>query len=423
MRFHFPLAAILIASAIASTHIYAEDQVPGAPVAEPVAGAMHVEAAWLTAPKMADAPEFTAEGVRAVYFDGIAFKGKPTTVFAWIGLPKVDPASAGKKVPAMVLVHGGDGTAFDAWVRLWTSHGYAAIAMDNCGQVPRGTSGHWERNPQGGPAGWGGFATVNDPPEDQWTYQAVADVVLANSLIRSLPEVDADRIGITGISWGGYLACIVAGLDDRFKFAVPVYGCGYLGDDSVWLPKFAKLGTKSAAEWLARWDPSHYLPNAKMPMLWVDGTNDFAYPLDSLQKSYLLATGPRTLCTRVRMVHGHEQGWSPPEIRAFADDILKGETPLAKVTAQGRDGQDIWARYESKSPIVKAELIYTKDVGVWQKRKWNTSAATIDTAAQAVHATLPEGTRVYFLNLIDERGLIVSTQHEELPAAGGAKSE
>ena len=41
---------------------------------------------------------------------------------------------------AMVLVHGGGGTAFDAWVRAWVKAGYAAIAMDTCGALPRNTA-------------------------------------------------------------------------------------------------------------------------------------------------------------------------------------------------------------------------------------------------------------------------------------------
>ena len=57
-----------------------------------------------------------------------------------------------------------------------------------------------------------------------------------------LPGVDPDRIGVTGISWGGYLTCIVAGVDPRFRFAAPVYGCGFLGDNSAWLPEFQKMG-------------------------------------------------------------------------------------------------------------------------------------------------------------------------------------
>jgi len=68
--------------------------------------------------------------------------------------------------------------------------------------------------------------------KDQWTYHAVADVLLAHSLVRSFPEVDAECTGVTGISWGGYLTCIVAGLDTRFKCAAPLYGCGFLHENS-----------------------------------------------------------------------------------------------------------------------------------------------------------------------------------------------
>ena len=55
----------------------------------------------------------------------------------------------------------------------------------------------------------------------------MADVIRGVSLLASLPDVDSKRLGITGISWGGYLTCIVASLDDRLRVAVPVYGCGF----------------------------------------------------------------------------------------------------------------------------------------------------------------------------------------------------
>src|SRR6476620_2585105 len=69
-------------------------------------------------------------GVRALYFESVSWKGKPTRVFAYYGAP------AGKKLPAMVLIHGGGGTAFAEWVRMWNKRGYAAIAMDTCGNLP-----------------------------------------------------------------------------------------------------------------------------------------------------------------------------------------------------------------------------------------------------------------------------------------------
>ena len=69
--------------------------------------------------------------------------------------------------------------------------------------------------------------------------------------------------------------------------------CGFLGEDSYWVPELARMKPEDAHKWLALWDPSVYLPRVKMPMLWVDGTNDPFYPMESLRKSYLLPKGPQ----------------------------------------------------------------------------------------------------------------------------------
>lgn len=360
------------------------------------------------APKIYPAPEFQEAGVEALFYDALPWKGQPTRAFACLGMPKHKP---GKKVPAMVLVHGGGGTAFADWVRLWNKRGYAAIAMDTCGSIPGGAHGARPRSEFPGPPGWGGFDQIEQPIEDQWTYHAVADVILAHSLLRSQPDVDANRIGLTGISWGGYLTCIVAGVDNRFRFAAPVYGCGFLGDDSTW--KGTLDGMKERGQmWLKLWEPSLYLPNAKMPFLWVDGTNDFAYPLDSVQKSYRLPSGQRTLTTILRMAHGHGgPGENPEEIHAFADSILKGGAPLARFVKSGNDGKNAWAEFESKTAIVKAELLFTKAGGAWKDRLWETMPAQIE--AFKVTAAVPPGATAWFINVIDERGLIVSSEMEQ----------
>ena len=99
-----------------------------------------------------------SDAARAIFFTGPPFRGKATRVFAWLGVPE---AKAGEKVPGMVLVHGGGGTAFDEWVRLWVKRGYAAIALDTCGQIPVGRYGHWVQDPEGGPPGWGGFDQID----------------------------------------------------------------------------------------------------------------------------------------------------------------------------------------------------------------------------------------------------------------------
>ena len=395
---YFVVRMVIIASFLVSAHAAERGAIPWDVKALSVA------------PRIYDDPQHSTDEVKAIFYEGLPWKGHPTRVFAYYGLPKME---GNRRVPAMVLVHGGGGSAYLPWVRLWVERGYAAIAMDTCGAI----GGEWNakvhpRHEYGGPPGWGGFDQIDEPIEDQWTYHAVADVILANSLLRSLPQVDPNRIGVTGISWGGYLVCIVAGVDHRFKFVAPVYGCGFLGDNSVWLPDFQKMGLEKARKWLRVWDPSVYLRRARMPMLWVDGSNDFAYPMDSLQKSYRLPRAPRIVCTRLRMPHAHMPGANPKEISVMADSLFRKGVPLARIARSGREGLNVWAVFKNKAPIAKAELNYTTDTGPWQNRKWETIPAVLNAKAGKVSARLPKETAVYYLNLVDNRDLVVSTEHE-----------
>jgi dienelactone hydrolase len=364
------------------------------------------------APKVVEDPQHSANDVKACFYVGLPWKGKPTRVFAYYGLPKL---KGKEKIPAMVLVHGGGGSAFSRWVQLWVSRGYAAIAMDTCGCISGGGHNNHKRHAYGGPPGWGGFDQLDLPVEDQWPYHAVADAILAHSLIRSFPEVDPERIGLTGVSWGGVLACITAGVDQRFKFVAPVYGCGFLGDDSVtcFMTDFQKLGPDKTAKWLGLWDPAVYLPYVRMPILWVSGSND-SFPMDSLRKSYRLPMAPRTLCVRVGMAHGHGPGETPEEIYALAESLFRNGAPLVRITRSGRKGLNAWAFFKAKTPIRKAELNYTTDSGPWQDRKWKTIPAVFDVKAGRMSAVLPKNTKVYYFNLVDNRNLVVSSEHEEI---------
>jgi|694.fasta_scaffold06664_8 poly(3-hydroxybutyrate) depolymerase len=371
----------------------------------------------LQAPPKWEQTELAAEqGVKSIFFEGPTYHGKPTRVFAYYGEP-TRPQQSREKLPAMVLIHGGGGTAFARWVKVWNDRGYAAIAMDLCGCLPIGTYGNWKRDEQGGPPGWdASFDQLDENPTDQWTYHAISNAILAHSLIRSFPEVDADRIGVTGISWGGYLTSIVAGVDDRFRFASPVYGCGYLGDNSAWLPRFEKLGPAKSKLWLSQWDPANYLPQATIPILWVNGTNDFAYPMDSWQKSYRLAASvPTTLCLRIRMPHGHgPAGENPEEIRVFADALLNRGKPLPKIKSSQLLGDKIVVEYEAEVGIKKAELAYTEQSGAWQQREWKSMDVPIDLVTRTVACQVPAQATVVYINLFDDRDCVVSSPHIEM---------
>ena len=283
--------------------------------------------------------------VKAVWIAGPPYKGKPTRAFAYYAIP---PGKA--KAPGMVLIHGGGGTAFAEWVRMWNREGFAAIAIDTVGTIPdKAAADPWnpirKRHAFSGPAGWGDFENIDAPVTDQWSYHAVAVSILAHSFLRAQPGVDPKRIGVTGISWGGYLTSIVASLDPRFRFGIPIYGCGFLNEDSAWLKEFAQLGAARTAAWVRLWDPSSYLSLGRRPMFWINGTNDFAYVMPSWQKSYRLPRGELLLSLRIRMKHGHADGAKPAEIFAYAKAKLLGGPPLVAIQKQGASREEAWAIY------------------------------------------------------------------------------
>jgi hypothetical protein len=246
-----------------------------------------------------------------------------------------------------------------------------------------------------------------------WSYHAVAAVIRGHSLLASLPEVNRTRIGITGISWGGYLTCIVAGIDDRLKVAVPVYGCGFLGDNSAWRDtSLARLSPEARERWLRLFDPSQYLGGVRCPILFLNGTCDFAYPLDSYQKSYrLVPTTFRHVNVVTNLPHGHI--WTFGEVDQFVDSVLRDGAPLPRLrTLAVRDGIAT-AKIESRMSLKKAELHYTADGGPWQKRRWETTPATLK--GNLIEVQLPpQRPLVCYLSVTDDRGLRVSTEHEEL---------
>ncbi|MBN2376799.1 MAG: alpha/beta fold hydrolase [Sedimentisphaerales bacterium] len=361
---------------------------------------------------LSEVPEYEwsdrESSVCSFYYEGENYKDKPTRVFAYYASPATLNAKSteGETYPAVVLVHGGGGTAFKEWVELWARRGYAAIAMDLAGCGP-----DLKRLLDGGPGQSDEvkFGGIEEPIEDQWTYHAVANVILAHSLIRSFTEVDANRTAVTGISWGGYLTCIVSGLDNRFKAAVPVYGCGFLHENSAWLSWFAKMSPQQKEKWVELWDPSRYIGSARMPVFFINGSSDFAYPLDSYAKTYGLVKGKRNLRVTVEMPHGHQQGWAPKEIGLFVDQYLKDGVPLPTVLSPKKTDGEFRATVESQAKLTSAQLHYTTGTEPINKLTWNTMAARID-GRQIIAPLPPEEATIWFFTVSDDRGAIVSSE-------------
>ena len=149
------------------------------------------------------------------------------------------------------------------------------------------------------------------------------------------------------------------------------------------------MGPERTRRWAGLFDPSRYLPGVTCPILFVNGTNDFAYPMGSYQR--VLSTGDES--ARRPLHHGKDAprargGWEPKEIGLFVDSVLKGDPPLPRLAVPVLSDRTISSVATARGPLHGARLHYTADRGPWQKRNWTTADARLD--GKRLAAELPE---------------------------------
>jgi dipeptidyl aminopeptidase/acylaminoacyl peptidase len=140
---------------------------------------------------------------------------------AWLVRPAEAPD--GERLPVLLSIHGGPMAQYgNSWFdefQLWTSAGYAVVYCN-----PHGSTGRteaWARaiRPPEAPdvpgTGWGGI--------DAEDVLAVLDAALARE-----PALDAERVGVLGGSYGGYLTSWLVGHTDRFAAACSERACNNL---------------------------------------------------------------------------------------------------------------------------------------------------------------------------------------------------
>ncbi len=162
----------------------------------------------------------------------------------WLTRPPVVVAGPGGRAPLIVAIHGGPhysvGLRFSFETHRLAALGYAVLNTD-----PRGSLGYGEAF---------GRAIVGD-----WGGVDLADVLALTEAATVAPGVDADRLAITGVSYGGYLTLWAISQDDRFRAAISENGISDL---------FAAFGTSEDAGlwWLAEMAHAPW----EQPMAWID---------------------------------------------------------------------------------------------------------------------------------------------------------
>ncbi|WP_426176765.1 alpha/beta fold hydrolase [Massilia sp. TWR1-2-2] len=202
-----------------------------------------------------------AEVVRFTSFDG-------TVVPSIYYRPK--NASPANKVPALVWVHGGPGgqttRGYSAQIQYLVNHGYAVLGINN-----RGSSGYGKT-----------FFTADDRKHGR---EPLWDCVEAKTFLASLGNIDPQRIGIVGGSYGGYMVLsAMAFRPEAFKVGIDIFGVSNWIRTLESIPAYWETQRKALYDeigdpvadraMLMATSPLFHAKEIRRPLMVIQGAND-----------------------------------------------------------------------------------------------------------------------------------------------------
>jgi dienelactone hydrolase len=287
------LSLTLVALSLAACGSAPQPTAPGAPVptdscaARPDLGGVATEAERGQFTYDVDAPldlqatvESTSNGVQvsAISFRSPAGGSATGMLF--------DPVTRSSLRPGLVLMHGMPGTArgMTAMGQSLAQRGAVVIAIDA---------------PFARRAGEPVQFTAQDRAEQ---IQLIKDLQRAVDVLRTRPNVDDQRIGYLGVSYGAAMGALFVGIEERLDAAVLVVGDGglvshHIGpEDATYM---ASLPCATRTAWFLEMGPiepirsiAHASPT---PLLLQNGRLDSLVPMADAQALHAAAPEPKTL--------------------------------------------------------------------------------------------------------------------------------
>ncbi|MBU1616606.1 MAG: acetylxylan esterase [Candidatus Margulisbacteria bacterium] len=240
---------------------------------------------------------YIQDGVKVseVYYPSRPYKGKTAIIFGYYCVPLY----VKEKQPAILISHGGGGSASLQTGLRWARYGYANLVID----LP-GKGKQREASRSTGPdMDVENLLYTGKDLENNYLIHSVAAIRNGISFLAGQPEVDPERIGMIGLSWGGVNALLTNGQEPKLKAVVNVFGAGFIPEGCTWMDQFTKKSPEEMGRWHKYIDPSRFLATQNAPILFITGTNDHCYYLPTFQKSYLKINGEKQLCLVPNLRH------------------------------------------------------------------------------------------------------------------------
>ncbi|WP_339251394.1 S9 family peptidase [Sporosarcina sp. FSL W8-0480] len=216
--------------------------------------------------------------VKLVQPEAITFKGpKDWDVHGWLMKPST--FEEGEKYPLIVNIHGGPhamyGNTFFHEMQLFAASGYGVLYIN-----PRGSHGYSQEFVDAVRGDYGGG--------DYEDIMAAVDSALSDN-----EWIDADRLGVTGGSYGGFMTNWIVGHTNRFKAAVTQRSiCNWISffgvsDIGYYFSEWQIAADMKDVETLWKHSPLKYAENVETPLLILHSERDFRCPIEQAEQLYI----------------------------------------------------------------------------------------------------------------------------------------
>ncbi|HEY8227668.1 MAG TPA: S9 family peptidase [Pyrinomonadaceae bacterium] len=184
-----------------------------------------------------------------------------------------------RKYPLILSIHGGPhgmfGWSFNPTFQVYAARGYAVLYLN-----PRGSSGYGQKFSDG---------TINE-----WGGGDYRDLMLGvDEVLRRNSWIDANRLGVTGGSYGGFMTNWVITQTPRFRAAVSVASVSNLiSFYSTSLYQDLIHAEFNGYPWdnyelLWQWSPLRYVRQVQTPALFIHGENDNDVHITQAEEMYM----------------------------------------------------------------------------------------------------------------------------------------
>ena len=352
--------------------------------------------------------ELDNQGCKALFIRS-DYNNQESYAFAYLGLPEGEL----KDKPAVLLIHGGGGTAYYEWVNAWKDRGYVALAIDLEGHIPNktgtiadGPSTLYHKSEYIAPHNQN-LGDENDDITLTWLHYACRTSIIANSFLHHYAGIDRYKIGVCGVSWGGYITSIITGYDDRFAFAIPFYCTTNMLDDST--PIRTYLESHRSFEPFDSAEPLKYV---ETPFLYIGSNSDTYSNIKTASKNVPnMKNGYMSIINR--FLHSHYEALNRVEQFLFADNVLaKKEKLLIKFV----DSEHLSVTIPQGRKVLEGEIFYTMDEEVNKDTSWKSSSLDIEnlTTTKVIDTKIREGAMYYYASLLDEKGAVYTSKIEKI---------